>query len=80
MLKFPRAESIKMIQQLAEKYVNIKSFHLALDAMPGQIRQMGKKFEDAGLTIVSCGTIVFSPALFLPGAAALSPSLPRGVK
>jgi hypothetical protein len=41
---------------------------------------MGKEFEDAGLTIVCCGTVVFSPALFLPGAAALSPSLPRGVK
>ena len=48
-----------MIQQVAEKYVNIKSFHLALDAMPGQIRQVRKEFEDAGLTIVGCGTVVF---------------------
>jgi sugar phosphate isomerase/epimerase len=59
-LKFSRAEAIKMIQQLGEKYVNIKSFHLALDATPGQIRQARKEFEDAGLTIVGCGTVAFN--------------------
>jgi sugar phosphate isomerase/epimerase len=59
LLKFPRAEAIKMIQQLGEKYVNIKSFHLALDATPDQMRQARKEFEDAGLTIVGCGTVVF---------------------
>lgn len=57
--KFPRAEAIKMIQRLGEKYVNIKSVHLALDSTPDQIRAARKEFEDAGLVIAGGGNIAF---------------------
>lgn len=57
--KFPRAEAIQMIKRLGLRYVNIKSFHLALDSTPDQIRAARKEFEDAGLVIVGGGNIEF---------------------
>src|SRR5579863_6062605 len=57
--KFPRAEAIQMIKRLGLRYVNIKSFHLALDSTPDQIRAARQEFEDAGLVIVGGGNIEF---------------------
>ena len=57
--KFSRAQAIQMTKELRTPYINIKSFHLALDSTPEQIDQARKEFEDAGLTIVGGGTISF---------------------
>lgn len=54
---FDRSEAIKMIRELGVEYVNIKSFHLALDSTPEELVRGRQEFEEAGLTIVGGGTI-----------------------
>jgi sugar phosphate isomerase/epimerase len=57
--KFPRAKAIEMTVALNTRYINIKSFHLALDSTPEQIRSARAEFEAAGLTILGGGNIAF---------------------
>ncbi|MGH9341190.1 MAG: sugar phosphate isomerase/epimerase family protein [Acidobacteriota bacterium] len=54
---FPRAEAIRMIQDLETPYVNIKEFHLPYKSTPAELAAGRKEFEDAGLKIVGGGTI-----------------------
>src|SRR5579864_3522220 len=58
--KFPRAEAIAMLKQMKVKYVNIKDFHLPMNASPEEIRAGRKEFEDAGFVIEGGGNITFS--------------------
>jgi len=58
--KFTRAQAIAMLKQMKVKYVNIKDFHLALNASPEEIRAGRKEFEDAGFIIEGGGNISFS--------------------
>lgn len=60
--KFPRAEAIRMMQRMGEKYINIKSVHLDLNSSPDEIRAARKEFEEAGLIIVGGGNIAFPKA------------------
>ncbi|MGA3027834.1 MAG: sugar phosphate isomerase/epimerase [Bryobacteraceae bacterium] len=57
--KFPRARAIEMTLALNVRYINIKSFHLALESTPEQIRGARAEFESAGLTILGGGNIAF---------------------
>jgi len=58
--KFPRAQAIAMLKQMKVKYVNIKDFHLPMNASPEEIRAGRKEFEDAGFIIEGGGNITFS--------------------
>jgi sugar phosphate isomerase/epimerase len=57
--KFPRARAIEMTLALKVRYINIKSFHLALDSTPDETRAARAEFEAAGLTILGGGNIAF---------------------
>lgn len=57
--KFPRDRAIEMTHQLRTPYLNVKSFHLALESTPEQIDAARKQFADAGIIIVGVGTIYF---------------------
>ncbi len=57
--KFNREQAIQMTKELGTKYLNVKSFHLALDSTPEQIDAARKEFADAGIVIVGCGNIDF---------------------
>ena len=58
--KFPRAQAIAMLKQMKVKYVNIKDFHLPMNASPEEIRAGRKEFEEAGFIIEGGGNITFS--------------------
>src|ERR1700730_6369332 len=58
--KFPRAQAISMLKQMHVKYVNIKDFHLAMNASREEIKAGRKEFEDAGFIIEGGGNISFS--------------------
>jgi len=57
--KFSRAQAITMLKQMNVKYINIKDFHLAMNASPEEIRAGRKEFEDAGFIIEGGGNISF---------------------
>ena len=54
---FPRAEAIKMIQELHTPFVSIKDVHLKQDSSPAEIEQARQEFQAAGLKIMSGGNI-----------------------
>jgi sugar phosphate isomerase/epimerase len=58
--KFSRAQAIAMLKQMKVKYVNIKDFHLPMNASPEEIRAGRKEFEDAGFIIEGGGNVSFS--------------------
>ena len=58
--KFNRAQAIQMTKQLGTPYLNVKDFHLSLDATPAEIAAAKKEFADAGIIIVGCGNVSFS--------------------
>lgn len=55
--KFPRAEAIRMIQELKTPYVSVKEVHLRYASTPEELEQGRKEFEAAGLKIMSGGNI-----------------------
>jgi sugar phosphate isomerase/epimerase len=55
--KFPRADAIKMIQELQTPFVSVKEFHLPYKSTPAELEQGRKEFEAAGLKIMSGGNI-----------------------
>ena len=58
--KFSRAQAIAMLKQMNVKYINIKDFHLPMNASPEEIRAGRKEFENAGFIIEGGGNITFS--------------------
>ena len=57
--KFSRAQAIQMTKELGTPYLNVKSFHLALDSTAEQIAAARKEFEDAGIILVGVGNVSF---------------------
>jgi sugar phosphate isomerase/epimerase len=57
--KFSRPQAIAMLKQMNVKLINIKDFHLAMNASPQEIRAGLKEFEDAGFVIEGGGNISF---------------------
>jgi inosose dehydratase len=48
---------VKAMQRVELKYVSVKDFHLSLKSTPEERRAVAKKFQDAGITPLSCGVI-----------------------
>ncbi len=59
---FSREQAIQMTKDLGIVYLNIKDFHLKLDASSEEIAAARKEFADAGITLVGCGNVSFSKA------------------
>src|SRR3569833_523642 len=57
--KFQRAQAISMAKDLGTPYLNIKDFHLKLDASPEEMESAKKEFQDAGIVLVGCGNVSF---------------------
>jgi sugar phosphate isomerase/epimerase len=57
--KFSRPQAIAMLKQMNVKLINIKDFHLAMNASPEEIRAGRKEFDDAGFIIEGGGNISF---------------------
>src|SRR5690349_21088934 len=57
---FPRAEAIKMLQEIRTPYVSVKEFHLPYKNSPAELEAGRKEFEAAGLKIMSGGNISLS--------------------
>lgn len=57
--KFSRTQAIQMTKQLRTPYLNVKSFHLALESSPAEIEAAKKEFADAGIVIVGIGNVDF---------------------
>ena len=55
--KMPLDAAIKAIQRVGLKYVSIKDFHLPLKSTAEERRAVAQKFQDAGITPLSCGNI-----------------------
>ena len=55
--KFKLDETLAMTKRVGLKYICFKSFHLALDSTPQQIRDVVKKVKDAGLILYGGGVI-----------------------
>jgi len=58
-LKFPLDQAIAMTKQIGVKYISLKDAHLPLKSTPEQRREVHKKLEDAGLTLMGGGVIYF---------------------
>jgi sugar phosphate isomerase/epimerase len=58
--KFSRTQAIQMAKELGTPYLNVKDFHLKLDASPEEIDAAKKEFADAGLILVGCGNVSFA--------------------
>ncbi len=57
--KFTREQAIQMTKELGTPYLNVKSFHLALDSTPAQIEAAKKEFAENGIITVGCGNVSF---------------------
>jgi len=55
--KFKLDETLAMTKRVGLKYICFKSFHLALDSTPGQIKEVVGKVEKAGLILYGGGVI-----------------------
>jgi sugar phosphate isomerase/epimerase len=49
-----------MAKELGTPYLNVKDFHLKLDASPEEIDAAKKEFADAGIILVGCGNVSFA--------------------
>ena len=58
--KFSLAETIAIVNQLDVGYVSLKSFHLALEATPEEIKAATKQVANGGLQLMGCG-VVYMP-------------------
>ena len=58
--KFNRTQAIQMAKDLGTPYLNVKEFHLKLDASPEEIDAAKKEFADAGIILVGCGNVSFA--------------------
>ncbi len=58
--KFSRTQAIQMAKELGTPYLNVKDFHLKLDASPEEIDAAKKEFADAGIILVGCGNVSFA--------------------
>jgi inosose dehydratase len=58
-LKFPLDQAIAMTKQVGIKYISLKDVHLPLKSTPEQRREVHKKLDDAGLTLMGGGVIYF---------------------
>ncbi|MBZ5593806.1 MAG: sugar phosphate isomerase/epimerase [Acidobacteriia bacterium] len=54
---FQRDLAVKMIQDLNIRYASVKEFHLPYNDTPRQLADGRKKFQDAGIEVVSGGVI-----------------------
>ena len=57
---FKRTQAIEMAKELGTPYLNVKDFHLKLDAAPEEIDAAKKEFADAGIVLVGCGNVSFA--------------------
>jgi sugar phosphate isomerase/epimerase len=57
--KFPRAQTIAMVNALGTPYINVKSVHLPYELPPEELAAARREIEAAGLQIVGGGTITF---------------------
>ena len=55
--KLPLEATIKGIKQVGLKYASLKESHLALKSTAGERKAVVKKFQDAGITLLSCGVV-----------------------
>jgi sugar phosphate isomerase/epimerase len=55
--KMPLEAAIKAIQRVGLHYVSIKDFHLPLKSTAEERRAVAQKFQEAGITPLSCGNI-----------------------
>ncbi len=55
--KFDLDQTLKMTRRVGLDYIAFKSFHLALDSSPEQIKDVVAKVEDAGLKLYGGGVI-----------------------
>ena len=46
-----------MTKRLGIKNIAFKSFHMAMDSTPREIRDIAKQTSDAGLNLYSCGVV-----------------------
>jgi sugar phosphate isomerase/epimerase len=58
--KFSRTQAIQMAKELGTPYLNVKDFHLKLDASNEEIDAAKKEFADAGIILVGCGNVSFA--------------------
>ena len=55
--KLPLEQAITAIQRVGLRYVSIKDFHLALTSTAEERRAVARRFQEAGITPLSCGNI-----------------------
>lgn len=55
--KFDLNQTLAMTKRVGLEYIAFKSFHLALDSSPEQIRDVARKVKDAGLKLYGCGVV-----------------------
>lgn len=55
--KLPLEAAIQAIQRLGLQYVSIKDFHLPLTSTPEERKAAARRFNEAGITPLSCGNI-----------------------
>jgi sugar phosphate isomerase/epimerase len=55
--KMPLEQAITAIQRVGLRYVSIKDFHLALTSTAEERRAVARRFQEAGITPLSCGNI-----------------------
>jgi len=55
--KFDLDEALAMTKKVGLKYIALKSFHLALDSTPAQVKEVVAKVKEAGLELYGGGVI-----------------------
>jgi inosose dehydratase len=55
--KLPLEQAITAIQRVGLRYVSIKDFHLPLTSTAEERRAVARRFQEAGITPLSCGNV-----------------------
>jgi len=55
--KFDLDQTLAMTKRVGLEYIAFKSYHLALDSSPEQIKEVARKVKDAGLKLYGCGVV-----------------------